>query len=122
MDHELLQYVAVEDESGEAIGIFFVSIHSSILVEIHECFLPSAWGRKARRAVREFHDWLWSTYPAIQRVRGVIASSNRGAIAFAESVGLKIFGIEEKSFLQGGKLRDQVFMGLSRPLKFGGTS
>src|ERR1700676_5310701 len=56
--HSLLSYMAVED-AGEVIGVFIVAAHSAIMLEIHEAFMPCAWGARARRAAREFREWIW---------------------------------------------------------------
>ena len=114
IDHTSVIYLACRDEDGAVIGIYVLNIHSHTVVEIHEGFLPSAWGAKARRAAIELREWLWKE-TQFQRIIGKIVASNHTAIEYAKSAGMEIFGVDRKSFLRGGKLQDQVYVGISRP-------
>lgn len=112
--HEFLSYRLVRDESGEAIGVFIVALHSMTMFEIHEAFLPSAWGPKARRAAREFRAWLWRETKC-KTLIGKIVASNRTALAYAKAAGMEVFGVIPKSFQRDGVFEDLVIVGLSRP-------
>ena len=113
MGNPLVSFVSCSD-GGEVIGIFMINVHGMYEIEVHEAFLPSAWGPRARRAAREFREWLWDE-TGVMRVIGRIVASNRVAIEYALASGMKIFGVDEKSFFKDGKLQDQVFVGISRP-------
>jgi RimJ/RimL family protein N-acetyltransferase len=109
-----VQYIAVR-KNGELIGCFMASLLSAISVEMHSAFLPSAWGRDVRPAAKAGIEWLWKTYPTIHRIIGRILASNVASLRYAESLGFKQWGVDEKSFMRGGVLHDQVCVGMSRP-------
>jgi len=114
-EHELLKYVLVKD-GPELIGLFMVAKHSHVMWELHEAFLPSAWGRRARRAAREFREWIWGETKC-QRLIGTIVASNRAALAFAKASGMEIVGVHPRSFMKHGRLQDLIIVGLSRPME-----
>lgn len=96
------------------IGIYTLNIHSSVEVELHLGFLPIAWGAKARRSGIEFLQWIWRETP-FQRVIGKIVAPNPNSVEHALAAGMEIFGIDKRSFIRGGILRDQIWLGISRP-------
>jgi RimJ/RimL family protein N-acetyltransferase len=114
INHPSVLYVSCRDEGGAVIGMYILNIHSRVCVEIHEGFLPEAWGAKARRAAIELREWIWRE-TQFQRVIGKIVASNHAAIEYAKSAGMEIFGVDKKSFMRDGKLQDQVYVGISRP-------
>jgi RimJ/RimL family protein N-acetyltransferase len=114
MGNSLVKYLACR-EDGELIGMFLCSLHSAVEVEMHTAFLPSSWGRDVRPAARAGIEWVWNTFPTIQRIIGKALPSNRASVRYAEAVGMQIFGIDERSFMFGCKLQDQIYFGISRP-------
>lgn len=112
VDHELVSYVGVRD-GEELIGVIIVGMHSLEMWECHEAFLPSAWGRKARRAAREFAEWVWKN-KSVQRVIGHIAA-NPVALAYAKAAGMEECGRHPKAFMKNGKLEDIIIVGANRP-------
>lgn len=114
MGNQLVQYIVVR-EDGCVIGMFQCSLHSAVEVEIHTAFLPEAWGRSVRRAAQECREWIWNSFPTVKRIIGKVPHSNRASLNYAEAIGMKAFGVDERSFLRNGKLVDQVYFGISRP-------
>lgn len=109
----MIQYFAVRGERG-LIGMFMCNLHSAVEVEIHTAFLPCAWGRDVRQAACEFREWIWHE-TQIQRIIGKALPSNVASVRYAEAIGMKAFGIDEKSFMFDGRLQDQILFGISRP-------
>lgn len=101
-------------DDGEVIGLFIVSAHSAYLWEIHQCFLPKAWGAKAIQATIEFREWIWKE-SRCERLFGQIVESNRLALRFAKAAGMTEFGTHPKSFMKNGRMQDQILVGIDRP-------
>jgi RimJ/RimL family protein N-acetyltransferase len=112
--HPMVKYFAVRKD-GELIGAFVGNLHSAVCVEIHTAFLPKAWGRDVREAAKQFREWIWETYPDVQRIIGKALPSNVASVQYAEAIGMKAFGVDERSFMFDGKLQDQIYFGISRP-------
>lgn len=113
VEHPLVSFMVVE-EAGRDIGVFVVNAHSTVLWEIHEAFLPEAWGMTALRATIEFREWIWRESKCM-RLFGQILKSNRLAIRFAKAAGMVEFGVHPESFMKGGKMQNQILVGISRP-------
>ncbi len=111
--HSAIHYYAVRN-NRDLIGMFMCSQHSAIEIEVHTAFLPKAWGNDARPAACEFLRWIWEKTP-IERIIGKIAASNVASLDYAESLGFKVFGVDERSKMYGGRLCDQIYFGMSRP-------
>lgn len=82
--------------------------------EAHFAFLPRAHGGKALEAMMQMSSWMWDNTSA-RRIVGEIDIRNRRAIAFVRRAGYAEFGVNVKSKLSGGVLRDQVCLGISKP-------
>jgi RimJ/RimL family protein N-acetyltransferase len=97
------------------IGIFQVSAHNRVAWELHQGFLPEAIraGYPLPAAIA-FREWIWSNSEC-QRLFGWIVKSNRLALRFAKRAGMKVCGINERSFLKDGVVQDQLLVGISRP-------
>ena len=115
MGEPMVKYISCSDEQGEVLGMFQANLHSAVEVEMHTAFLPKAWGRDVRAAVREGIQWIWDTFPTVHRIIGKILDCNAASLHYAEAVGLKVFGIDKRSFMYQGQLQDQVYVGISRP-------
>jgi RimJ/RimL family protein N-acetyltransferase len=112
-EHPSIWYVLVWD-GEELLGLWMLVPHNTVCWEIHTALLPQAWGERARRAARECVAWIWRETPC-QRLITAVPASNRLALRFAERAGMRVWGVNEKSFLRGGRLEDQIMLGLSRP-------
>ena len=102
--------------NGKEIGCFVVVERSPVLCEVHFCFTPFGWGGAARIAAKEFLRQLWQD-TGYMRAIGNIAASNRLALKFAKEFGFAAFGRNHQSFQRGGKLIDEIWVGISRPTK-----
>jgi RimJ/RimL family protein N-acetyltransferase len=118
--HEALWYVVVReietDAAGELLGLWMFVPQNSICWEIHTALLPSAWGERGQLASRLLAGWLWKNTPC-RRVVTNVPASNGLALHFAHQAGMKIYGINEASYLKGGKLLDQICLGLTKPVE-----
>lgn len=104
----------VVSDAGQDIGVFIVNAHSNYLWEIHEAFLPEYWGIRALQATIEFREFIWRETKCL-RLFGQIVKSNRLALRFAKAAGMVEFGVHPESFMKGGKMQDQILVGISRP-------
>lgn len=114
-EDESLWYVLVTSDDGELLGLFLFVPQNAINWEVHTCLLPKAWGPIARKAGRGMAEWVWAN-TLCHRITTSVPESNRLALQFALACGMTIFGRNEKSILKGGRLQDQVLLGISRPI------
>jgi hypothetical protein len=80
----------------------------------HMGFLPRSYGVPAIEAFGEMLAWMWK-HTTAARIVGEICQENRRAIQFAVRSGFEPYGVNRKSRLRGGILRDQVCLGISKP-------
>jgi RimJ/RimL family protein N-acetyltransferase len=106
-------YVLARGEEGDPLGLFLFLAQSTVLWECHVCMLPHAWGAPAAEAARAVIPWLWAKTPC-RRLVAQVPRTNPLAIRFARAAGLREFGVNERSFLKRGELRDQVLLGISK--------
>jgi hypothetical protein len=108
-----LCYLLARDKEGLfGFGIFLPDTWACW--KAHMGFLPRSYGAKAIASFKEMLDWMWAHTPA-RRIVGEVLSDNRRAIKFATEAGFREYGVNEKSRLKGGAMRDQVCLGISRP-------
>jgi RimJ/RimL family protein N-acetyltransferase len=101
-------------DSSEPLGMFVLVAQSRTCWDIHVNILPSTYGPVAWLVSQEIFPWIWESTTA-RRVVGSVPAYNKLAIHYAERAGMKRFGINEKSYLKGGVLIDQVLLGISKP-------
>lgn len=111
--HKDLLYLLCRDEDA-LLGMWLFVPSNSVTWEVHTYLLPDHGWRKGRQAARECAAFIWAN-TGCQRLWTVVPEFNRAALMFAKSAGFKPFGINERSFLKGGKLYNQTCLGLSRP-------
>lgn len=109
---EAAWYLLVKDNE-EVLGLFMVHPHNSVTWEVHTCLLPSAWGERAKEAAHKSLQFIWKEMPC-QRLITNVPRFNRLALRFAQQAGLKVFGVNHKSFLKHGQLHDQIMLGISK--------
>jgi len=114
MGNSMVKYLTVRKD-GEVIGMFHCGMHSAVEVEFHTSFFPKVWGKDVRAAAIAGIQWIWDNYPTVYRIIGRVLPSNRASVRYAEAIGMKAFGVDEKSFMFEGKLQDQIYFGMSRP-------
>jgi RimJ/RimL family protein N-acetyltransferase len=118
-ESELIWYVVVRDiypDAGpeEILGLWMFTPHNAVCWEVHTALLPEAWGGRAHQAAQLMADWIWRNTPC-RRIVTNVPENNRLALRFAQAVGMEVYGCNEKSFLKGGKLLDQILLGISKP-------
>ena len=111
-ESENVIYLLAKDVAGLfGFGIFMPVTWACY--QAHMGFLPRSYGEQAISSFKEMLSWMWANSKA-QRLVGEICSDNRRAIQFAERAGFSFYGVNKKSRLRGGVLRDQVCLGISR--------
>lgn len=114
IEHPSIWYVLARDAEG-VLGGWMLHPENGCCWKIHTAILPEARGERARQAVAELAPWIWDHIPSVERVNTDVPSFNDAALKFALAAGMKQFGINPKSFKKGGKLFDQILLGISRP-------
>jgi len=119
IEHEAIWYVLARDydeQSGEfdLLGLWMFHPQNGICWEVHTALLPIAYGVPGRLAAQLLPPWIWEHTPC-RRIVTNVPSTNRLALRFAIAAGMKIFGINRASYLKGGKLCDQICLGISAP-------
>jgi hypothetical protein len=104
-----LHYILVRD-SGEILGLFVCVLHNLVCWEAHTCLLPHCRGRRALEVYREGMRWL-KAHTSCRKVIGSIQPENKAALWISLRSGLTKFGINTKSILVHGELRDQILVG-----------
>lgn len=109
-----LYYVLGRCETTGVEGIFVILERSPILCEVHFCFPECWWGKPARSVCAAFLPWLWADTKYVRAI-GNIPAHNWTAIRMAKRFGFTEFGRNPKCFLKDGILRDEIWLGVSRP-------
>jgi hypothetical protein len=112
VDELVINLVARDTGGYFGFGIFLPRYWSCY--DAHFGFLPRSYGDCALTAIQCMFGWMWTNTKA-SRIVGEICVENRRAIAFAKRAGCLEYGINVKSRLRGGILRDQVCFGISKP-------
>jgi RimJ/RimL family protein N-acetyltransferase len=111
--HPTVRYLLCRD-GDEVLGLFVVVFVSAVLFLIHLMFLPSAWGERSRRALKEGIELLWNNSKC-QRITGEVLETNIAALKAMTAAGFETWGVNRKSAIKGGRLVDVYHVGLSRP-------
>ena len=112
IDNDSIYYLLVMGE-GLLYGLYMLHPHNSVTYEIHTCLLRTCRGKKADKAAKEVLKWIFSYTPCLKVVTHV-PESNKPALKYAQRAGLIIEGVNRESFLKGGKLYNQVLLGITR--------
>ena len=112
IDELVINLVARDVKGYFGFGIFMPRYWSCY--DAHFGFLPRSYGDDALNAFKRMLNLMWANTKAF-RIVGEICAGNRRAIAFAKRAGCSEYGINVKSRLRGGILRDQVCFGISKP-------
>jgi RimJ/RimL family protein N-acetyltransferase len=106
-------YAIARAKDGLLLGCYGLEPRNSVLIEIHTCLLPAAWGRSVEISTA-FLDWLWANSNCM-RITTRVPTFNRLALRLAKSCGMLEFGRDVKSFQKRGMLHDEILLGISRP-------
>ena len=107
-------WYCVARDCREVLGLWALIPENRICWKVHTCLLPIAWGERALRAALEFREWIWANTNC-ERLNTDVPVFNRIALRFAQAAGMEQFGVNPKSFKKGGRLHDQIMLGISRP-------
>jgi RimJ/RimL family protein N-acetyltransferase len=110
---EGIYYLLVTED--HPLGLFALFQHNGICWTVHTCLLPEAYGEKAKEAGKEGQRWMWENTPC-QRIITEVPSYNRLALKFAKDCGMTEYGVNPKSYMKHGKLRDVVLLGVNKCL------
>ena len=113
IESESIWYVMVWD-GNELLGLWMFHPHNGICWEVHTALLPDAYGDRARAAAIGMTKWMWRNTPC-RRIITHVPANNRLALRFAIEAGMEVYGTNPASFQKGGKLIDQICLGISRP-------
>ena len=111
-NEQVISLLAKDDQGIFGFGIFIPQTHTQY--GAHLGFLPRSWGNLALASWKEMFAWMWKNTNA-RRCVGEIARDNKLAIRLCRRAGCEIYGINPRSKLRGGKLIDQVCVGISKP-------
>ena len=104
------------ETAREDLGIVALAPWSQVCWELHSALKPSTWWKgKARKATLAAIEWVWKNSECQRIVACVPVLNHRTRLKFPLRLGMVEFGRNKNSFMKGGKLRDQVLFGISRP-------
>jgi len=112
-EHEAIWYVMVRD-AGELLGLWMFCPQNAVCWEVHTCLLPAAWGDRGQAAARLLPEWIWEN-TCCRRIITNVPTTNRLALHFALKAGMRMFGVNPRSYLKRGVLCDQIMLGISQP-------
>lgn len=101
-------------EGEELLGLWMFVQVNSVSLDVHTCLLPGHGFRRSREAARQAAEWIWAN-TSCQRIQTSVPERNRIAFKFAEAAGMLEYGRNPQSISQGGRLWDQILLGMSRP-------
>jgi len=99
-------WLKVEDH-----GLFMYVPHNLITYEVHT-LLPNAHGKAVECALAA-GNWMFENTPC-QRIVTNVPSFNRLALALSLKVGMKKYGLNEKSYMKNGIAYDEILLGISK--------
>lgn len=85
---------------------------SSIEMEVHFAVSPEAKGQSFYYAKKGLN-WIFESTGA-EKISACIPFFNKQAYQFALKLGFQLEGINKMSFLKGGQLQDQWYIGLTK--------
>jgi RimJ/RimL family protein N-acetyltransferase len=112
-DADSFHWMLVTLDSGEVGGVFLLHALNSHCFEMHTCLLPHAWGEQAAAAAQMLAGHVFHELGGEKLVTNVPVY-NRAARRFAIAGGMQHEGINRASFMKGGRMIDQVFLGITK--------
>jgi len=111
-ESDSIWYVLAKD-GDELLGMWSFVPDNAICWQVHTCLLPTAGGKRAKRAAKEMAEWIWQNTTCLRLVTNV-PDYNRQASIFARWAGMVEFGRNPKSYMKTGILHDQILLGISK--------
>lgn len=108
--HDSLIYLTPFDDAP--MGVFMIVPMTSRCCEVHTSILPAYRGR-AVEAAREAIKWIFANTP-FEKIVSRVPAFNRLALRLSLKAGMRIEGINTRSFLKDGKLHDQYLVGVEK--------
>ncbi len=105
-------YDVVADKTIRFLGLWCFMPTSPIRWNVHTCLLPCAWGRTVE-ATKAMLAYVWENFP-VERIVTEVPTYNRLALRLAKAVGMEYIGTDRQAIRKGGKLHDQILLGLSK--------
>lgn len=112
IESDFVAYLIARDYQG-AFGFAAFVPKNWACYEAHLGFLPRSYGPVALASFREMLAWIFAHTKAA-RIVGEIDARNRRAMRFVKAAGFTEYGINPKSWLKDGALRDRVCFGISK--------
>jgi RimJ/RimL family protein N-acetyltransferase len=112
-EDERLIYLVAKD-GDQVLGFCAFVPVNGVTYDTHVCFLRCAYGENARLAFAAMLAWMWARTRA-ERIVGAVPDYNPLAVRFAERAGFEHYGRNPRSWMKGGRLHDQILLGISRP-------
>lgn len=112
IDSPVLYWLMVEYKE-EPSGVFLFHPHNAITYEVHTAILPPLWGELAKQAAFMARQWIFTQTPCRKLITHV-PEYNKLALRFAKQGGLKLEGVNRKSYLFNGELMDQYLLGITK--------
>lgn len=107
-----LWYILAKDQ-GDLLGFYLFEPRSPILWEFHTIMPLNARALIAMKELLGQGGWLWSHTPCLRAVT-YVPEYNAVALRFGLRAGLTVYGRNPASYLRGGRLQDQILMGIAR--------
>jgi len=99
---------------SEIIGCFVIDKRSSVSADVHVQVLPEYRAQFAESFGHAVLNWTWSNTD-FTKLTAEIDTDHANVLAFAESMGFEIEGVNTKSIQKGGRILDQWYVGIVKP-------
>jgi|GEM_PF-3008172 len=120
VDDDLIHYVEVfkriEGGGETSVGVYMLMPLYQRCMEIHTNILPQGYGQVAHEAIHLLQAYAFAgTDPLADKLVSRVPEDNRRALSYATvTAGFQVEGVNRASYLRGGKLLDQTWVGLTR--------
>lgn len=95
----------------EVIGCFILDKRSTYCADVHVQVLPQYRKQYSQQFGRGVLEWTWNN-TELRKLVAEIPTLYQNVLTFAISMGFKVEGVNRQSFLKGGDLHDQWYVGL----------
>lgn len=102
-----------DDNCTRFLGMFMCSPVTGIVVDLHTCLLPVAWGSKAKECANATREWIWAN-TEYRKITGIIPANNRLLLKFTQDVGMTQYGVCKDAWLKGGKTWDLILVEVNK--------
>lgn len=97
-------------------GFLLSRVISDSVNDVHIAIDPDHWGNPKNVQLSKLGcEYLFEQRPRLKKLVAAIPVTDSQVLRFAQRVGFQREGINKASFLRGGELLDQYYVGLKRP-------